>query len=95
VADVVLLVDKHCSTWPYPSELVQAHCNVWLGFPLDTISIEVIVEEYLSVGGIGGSTLPVGSYDIGLCLAVNLLPMSQCYWYCGSCAPHHCSSGVD
>jgi hypothetical protein len=43
------LVDKHSGVWPSSSDLDQAHCDAWLGVPLDAIKIEVTVEEYSNV----------------------------------------------
>jgi hypothetical protein len=47
-------VDEHCGIWPSPSELVQAHCDAWLGFLSDAGWIEVTVEEYTSMGEFEG-----------------------------------------
>jgi hypothetical protein len=41
-----VLVDECSGVWPSPSEVVQACCDAWLGFPLDAIEIEVTMEEY-------------------------------------------------
>jgi hypothetical protein len=48
------LVDEHSGVWQSTSEVVQAYCNAWLGFPADAIEIEVTVEEYSNVKAFEG-----------------------------------------
>jgi hypothetical protein len=45
-----VLVDEHCGVWPSSAEVVQAHCDTWLGFLSDAGGIKVTVEMCLSIG---------------------------------------------
>jgi hypothetical protein len=48
-------VDEHCGTWPFPAEVVQAHCDTRPGFPADVEGgIEVTVEVCSSIGELQG-----------------------------------------
>jgi hypothetical protein len=93
-----MLVDECSSVWPFPSEVVHAHCDAWPGFLLDAIEIEVTVEEYSNVEESNGSTPPVGSHDIGHCLVINLLSClchSPVSTSCSGCAPCCYSGRID
>jgi hypothetical protein len=49
------IMDECCGAWPFSAEVVQAHCDVWPGFPADVEGgIEVTVEVCSSVGEIQG-----------------------------------------